>query len=66
MIETKNCSVIDTAPPQKKTHQDGSNTIVKGCTTTLKEVAYPVRATNQKANQIKYYEVSILCLYLTI
>jgi hypothetical protein len=43
----------------KKNHRDGSNTIVIGCSATLKDAAHVVRETIQKTKQTKYHEVSI-------
>jgi len=54
----------DITPPPERTHQNGSNITVKDCMTILKETIHVDRATNQKANQIKYHQVSISCLYL--
>jgi hypothetical protein len=41
-----------------------SNTVVKGYTTTLKEVGRIVRTTTREANQIKYHKLNISYLYL--
>jgi ABC-type xylose transport system permease subunit len=49
---------------KKKTHRDGSNTVVKGCTTISKKISRAIKATIQKVNQAKYHEVNILFLYL--
>jgi hypothetical protein len=48
----------------KSANKDGSSVAAKGCTNTLKEATYVVRAVTLKANQIKYYEANISCLYL--
>jgi hypothetical protein len=56
---------MDTTSPPEKAHRDGSNTTKKGWTMTPKEKVHATRATNQKANQIKYHEMSISYLYLS-
>jgi hypothetical protein len=50
---------VDTAPSPEKAHRNGFNTIAKGYTMTLKDVAHVIKATTRKANQAKYHKVSI-------
>jgi hypothetical protein len=52
---------MNIVPPPERAHGDSSN--VKSCC-TLKEIAHVVKVTTQKANQIKYHEANISCLYL--
>jgi hypothetical protein len=59
LLETHRHFVVDTFSQLERARQDNSNVIMKGCTTTLKMVACTVRETTQKANHIKYNEVSI-------
>ena len=63
-LRTHYSSAVYTAPPPKRTRQVGSNTNSKGYMMTSKETVCIIGATTQKANQIKYNEVSISYLYL--
>lgn len=64
LSETHYLFAIDIVPPPVSDHRKSLNDTIKDCTTTLKEVISIVRATIQKANQTKYLEMNISCLYL--
>jgi len=55
---------MDITPPLESANQKGFNTISEGCTTPPREATRVVKSMTQKTNQIKYYKVSISCLYL--
>jgi hypothetical protein len=64
-LETHCHFVVDTTSLPERAHRDDSNATKKGRTMTPKEKVRAIRATTQKANQIKYHRVSISCLYLS-
>ena len=63
VLETHCHFIVDNALPPKRSHQDCSNGTMKDCTTIPKKTTHAIRAMTQKANQPKYHQVSIPCLY---
>ena len=53
MLETHCCFVVDTVSALERACQNGSNTIAKRCTMTLKETVCVIRARIQKSKPNK-------------